>query len=143
MKVGFWITILALGGAVSGAAQFGDSLRGAQALEDRGCVGCHAMRGVGGNGAPDLGVPRKGSFSPTAFAASMWNHTPQMWARIGRDGEWLPTLSDQELEDIWAYFYAVRYFEPSGDRNRGRRIFRTKQCFRCHALVVGAQAFVR
>lgn len=68
----------------------------------------------------------------------MWNHAPQMWEAMDRRGAALSAPSDQDVRDLWAYFYAVRWFEPSGDRGRGRRLFQQKQCYRCHALVTTA-----
>lgn len=131
MKRALLLLFAALLAPAVGQAQMGDSLRGAQALDRLGCASCHAIRGVGGNGAPDLGVADSEDFSPTDFAASMWNHTPRMWGVM----ESIPAPGDQELRDLWAFFYSVRWFEPSGDRNAGRRVFQEKQCYRCHALI--------
>ncbi len=136
MTKSFWIAIAALAlGAGSLAGQYGDSLRGASLLRDRGCSSCHAVLGRGGGRAADLTAPGAGVFSPTELAAALWSHGPEMWSAMARDGVERPELAPQDVRDIFAFLYAVRYFEPSGDSDRGRRAFLSKQCHRCHALV--------
>jgi cytochrome c2 len=117
------------------AAQPGDSLRGQAVLRDEGCLSCHSVLGAGGSGAPDLGRPTEGVFSPAALAASVWNHIPEMWTAMARRGQSEPQVSDQQMRDLFAYLYSVRYFEPSGDAGRGAAVYRDMQCYRCHALV--------
>jgi len=114
-----------------------DSVRGARALRDRGCTSCHALMGQeGGDGrAPDLGRPRAGGFTPLEFAAELWNHSPAMWQAAERQGRPGPRLDRQQARDVFAFLYSVRYFEPSGDAQRGRTVFQRKDCYRCHALI--------
>ena len=48
-----------------------DPIAGARLLETKGCVGCHAMNGVGGNNGPDLGrIARPRSFYDLAAAST-------------------------------------------------------------------------
>jgi len=117
------------------AGQYGDSIRGADVLRDYGCFTCHSLRGVGSDTAPDLASPAEDSLSPVAFAARLWNHAPEMWAEMERRGMDVPSLTDQEARDIRAFLYAVRYFEPAGDYDRGETVFRKAECYRCHAIV--------
>ena len=116
-------------------AQYGDSLQGAAILRERGCISCHAVLGRGGGRASDLTAPGAGVFSPAAFAAELWNHTPRMWSAMALEGRERPALSAEDVRHVFAFLYSVRYFEPSGDIERGRRVFASKQCHRCHALV--------
>jgi cytochrome c2 len=58
-----------------------------------------------------------------------------MWTEMALDGRERPELTAQDVRDVYAFLYSVRYFEPSGDVERGRRVFAEKQCHRCHALV--------
>ena len=46
-----------------------------------------------------------------------------------------PVLSEQEVADLFAYFFAARYFERPGDSAQGRRVFQSKQCGQCHGLM--------
>ncbi len=55
-----------------------------------------------------------------------------------------PELTEQDASDLFAYFYAARYFDPRGDAARGkaqfvagdvangRRIFVADNCAACH-----------
>jgi cytochrome c2 len=58
-----------------------------------------------------------------------------MWTAMARRGQSEPQVSDQQMRDLFAYLYSVRYFEPSGDARRGAAVYRDMQCYRCHALV--------
>ena len=131
-----WTTKIVIGALAAGlvaglAAQSPDSRRGRQALEDRGCLDCHRMLGGGAGSAPDLGRPGGAPATAAGFAAGVWNHSGAMW------GETSPPTR-RELLDIFAYVHAAAYFDPAGDRERGRRVFEGKQCYRCHALVIAA-----
>lgn len=117
------------------AGQAGDSVRGQGVLREQGCLSCHALLGSGGSIAPDLGEPAGAVFSPATFAASVWNHAPEMWDAMARRDQEAPQLSNRDMRDLFAYLYSVRYFEPAGDAEVGVDVFRDKTCFRCHALV--------
>jgi cytochrome c2 len=120
------------------AAQLGDSTRGAQLLRENRCTLCHSIEGVGGSAAPDLArVPTRG-YSSATMAALMWNHGPAMWNAMRRQNIAMPSLHDGEMRDIYAYFYALRYFDPPGDAARGKDVFTSKHCHRCHALTTDA-----
>lgn len=121
--------------AVPVFGQAGDSARGRALLSDQGCLSCHSVAGIGASKAPDLAKPSEAAFSPAAFAASVWNHLPQMWTAMARINQAEPRISDQGIRDLFAYLYSVHYFEPSGDADAGAAVFRDKQCYRCHALV--------
>jgi cytochrome c551/c552 len=43
-------------------------------------------------------------------------------------------LSQRDAADLFAYFYAFRYFEKAGSARRGKGIFRSKHCVDCHNL---------
>ena len=129
------LILAGLAGPDCAQAQFGESLRGAGVLRDRGCTSCHAVLGRGGGSAADLTAERSGVFSPAQFAAELWNHAPRMWASMGSEGRERPALSTQDVRDVFAFLYAVRYFEPSGNIDRGRRAFAAKRCYECHPIV--------
>jgi mono/diheme cytochrome c family protein len=91
--------------------------------------------GKGGGSASELTAGGAIVASPAGFAAELWNHAPEMWTAMERQGFERQPLSPQDVRDIFTFLYAVRYFEPSGDIDRGRRVFAGKACHRCHALV--------
>jgi hypothetical protein len=64
----------------------------------------------------------------------MWNKAPlmtqAMQSRLGA----VPSLRPDEMADIVAYLYALRYFKQSGDPRRGVILAVNKGCLDCHAL---------
>jgi cytochrome c2 len=46
----------------------------------------------------------------------------------------VPALDEQQAADLFAFFYAFRYFEQPGDAARGRRVFEQKLCASCHGI---------
>ena len=106
---------------------------GATLFERKGCVRCHAVNGAGGRLAPDLGSERP-STGPDHLVTSMWNHAPRMWERIREEKVAYPTISQQEMANIFSYLYTSRYVGASGDAERGGRLFEIKGCAACHSL---------
>ena len=74
---------------------------------------------VSGGTAPDLGQRTGGSYTPSLMAARMWDHAPEMWSAMKEQGVARPELTEQDAIDLFAYFYAARYFDPRGDAARG------------------------
>jgi len=62
----------------------------------------------------------------------MWNHAPVMWSAMRQKAVSIPTLSEQDAGDLFAFFYSSRYFDRPGDAARGKRIFAAKHCADCH-----------
>jgi mono/diheme cytochrome c family protein len=111
----------------------GDAQRGAQVFESQRCVACHAVQGKGGQSAPDLARRTGKAYTPSTMASLMWNHAPQMWSAMERASIPKPEISEQQAADLFAFFYAFRYFESPGDAARGRQVFTAKKCAECHA----------
>jgi mono/diheme cytochrome c family protein len=111
-----------------------DPLAGSRILGAKGCVKCHAVAGVGGQGAPDLGrVPRPRSFPE--FASAMWNHLlPDMAERIRRLGITRAHLNPREAGDLIGFLWSVNYFDRIGNVEIGRRLFSEKKCVACHQV---------
>lgn len=112
----------------------GDAQRGAQLFESQRCITCHSVQGKGGQSAPDLGQRTARAFNPSLMASLMWNHAPQMWSAMDRANIPRPQISDEQAADLYAYFFAFRYFETPGDAARGRQVFVSKKCGECHQV---------
>jgi len=80
--------------------------RGANLVQDRGCTGCHAVRGKGGRAAADFATSTVVG-TPASVVASMWNDGPRMEAAVPKQGVALPSLSGQELADISAFLNSL------------------------------------
>jgi mono/diheme cytochrome c family protein len=120
--------------------QPGDAWRGAQLLRESRCTVCHAIEGAGGGKAPDLARATTRSYTPATMAALLWNHGPAMWRALQQQGIQPAALSAEQMQDVYAYFYALRYFDPPGDAGRGKQVFTEKHCYRCHALTATAES---
>ncbi len=122
----------------------GDAERGAAVLRRENCLRCHSVRandiprfgqqGEGGNTAPDLSRPMGRRFNPALLASVMWNHAPTMWTSMKDQGIERPQLSDRDGDDLFAYFFSIRFFEQPGEAERGKLVFETKHCAECHSL---------
>lgn len=112
----------------------GDAQEGEELFKSQQCIQCHSIDGKGGTLAPDLGRRVGRSYTPALMASLMWNHAPAMWSAMERAGVAKPQLTTEQAADLFAYFYAVRYFEQPGDAGRGKRVFRSKRCNECHGL---------
>jgi mono/diheme cytochrome c family protein len=110
-----------------------DPLAGSRVFGAKGCVRCHTINGVGGQGGPDLGrLPRPRSFYDLATA--MWNHAPRMAERVAQLGVREPRLNSHEAGDLVAFLFTVDYFDPPGKPDVGRRLFAEKRCIVCHMV---------
>ncbi len=114
-----------------------DARRGADFFRTQGCVNCHTARGESAGKAPDLGRRLDRDYTPAGIAARMWSHAPVMWQAMGKENITPPQVSPQQAADLFAYFYAARYFEKPGEAERGKRYFTEKHCIDCHALTAG------
>jgi mono/diheme cytochrome c family protein len=115
----------------------GSPARGETVFAEKGCVKCHAVRGVGGHVGPDLGTSGLHK-SVTEIAGLMWDHEPAMWARMQESGIALPAFSDQEISDVIAYLFFLQYFDPKGEVSKGREVYIEKGCVLCHYTPRGA-----
>jgi len=120
--------------AVYGATVAADSDRGAQLFQSLHCVECHAVNGRGGSIGPDLGRRIDRNFTPAALAATMWNHAPTMWSAMAQRNVQAGEVDQQDARDLFAFFYAARFFDKPGDAGRGKALFASKHCAECHGL---------
>ena len=112
----------------------GDARLGAKLFREQKCVVCHSINGEGGKAAPDLGKRLGRDYTPATMASLMWNHAPTMWSAMEKQGIEKPKLSSTDAANLFAYFWADRFFDRPGDAGRGKQAFQTKSCAGCHAV---------
>jgi len=97
------------------------------------CIDCHSAGGQGGAVGPDL-AERSRAASLLEFTAAMWNKAPAMLEAMRARSVPVPQIRPEEMADIVAYLYSVRYFARAGDPRRGVVVATGKGCLGCHAL---------
>ncbi len=108
--------------------------RGARIFNQKGCINCHAINGEGGTDAADLGEQQfQGGF--LELARLMWNHFPNMKSTMDIKGGQLPSFTQREMEDLFAYLFFVPYLGKPGDDKRGKELLSEKGCLQCHGEV--------
>ena len=68
-----------------------------------------------------------------AFSAAIWNKAPAMSLAMQQRGIALPQIKAEEMADLVAYLYSVRYF-ASGSISGGWRVMADKGCLHCHSV---------
>ena len=129
--------VLPLIGTIALLAQVvvpGDARKGRELFRTQFCVTCHSVNGEGGQSASDLGKDAARSSTPFLIANLMWNHAPTMWAAMEKNDIQKPKLSQEETADLFAFFWASRYFDRPGNEAQGREIFAAKHCAECHSI---------
>ena len=135
IKIGMMAVGLAVAGSALGASIVsGDARRGEQLFQTQQCITCHSFNGKGGTIAPDLSKRIDRDYTPAVMASLMWNHAPQMWSTMTKQGVSRPTLTAQSAADLFAYFISARYFERPGDAARGKLAFTEEHCADCHGI---------
>lgn len=134
-KAIFILVVLALAATPSLFAMTADAdaRLGADFFQSQGCVNCH-VKGAGGGKAPDLGRRLDRDYTPAGIAARMWSHAPVMWAAMGKENIPIPQVTPDDAANLFAYFYAARYFEKPGEAQRGKRFLEEKRCTECHSI---------
>ena len=94
------------------------------------CAECHRPGSATGG---DL-VEKGADLSLTQFAAAMWNKAPAMLQAMAGRPDAPPSIRPEEMADIVAYLYSMRYFARSGDPHNGARVLVNKGCLNCHGL---------
>lgn len=106
----------------------GDPQSGEKLFTRKECSRCHAP-------TKELDLRKKKDFPRTLaqLAGMMWNHSSKMWKGMEEKGIERPILSPQEMADLVAYLFSLRYFDEPGDPVRGKTVFVRKHCNLCHA----------
>jgi mono/diheme cytochrome c family protein len=106
---------------------------GRELFVEKKCIQCHSVGGAGGQVGPDLvalGVRR----SPVEFAATIWNKAPAMMAAMATRNITVPKLRPEDMVDLVAYLYSVRYFASGGSVPKGWVVASNKGCLQCHPV---------
>ena len=112
----------------------GDAHRGEQLFQSEQCIQCHSVQGKGGTVAPDLARRVDRDYTPSVMASLMWNHAPDMWAAMKKQGVTKASMTPEKAADLFAYFVSARYFERPGDAARGKQAFADRHCADCHGI---------
>jgi mono/diheme cytochrome c family protein len=117
----------------------GNPARGRDLFVQKGCLGCHAVRGVGGKVGPDLSLALVGK-GLVEVAAAMLSHYPKMSAAMRQRHVIPPSLTGQELDDVVAYLYFINFYPEPGDASFGEYLFYQKKCAGCHVAPPGGKS---
>jgi mono/diheme cytochrome c family protein len=131
---------LAIAVCAAQAAPVGDARRGEELFTSQQCIQCHSVNGRGGSFAPDLTRRVDRDYTPTVMASLMWNHAPDMWSAMKKQGIAKGSLTSDMAADLFAYFVSARYFEKPGDAGRGKQLFAARHCADCHGLTTSNAA---
>ena len=112
----------------------GDPGTGARLFDSKGCANCHPLFGQGRGEAPDLGLILNRPATLNVVVCEMWNHAPGMWASLQQRKVEYVDIRSQEMADIFAFLYLIRYVDQPGDVDRGELLFEEKGCLACHAV---------
>lgn len=111
--------------------QPGNPQIGEELFREKKCTTCHLVFGTGTKVGPDL---TQSTFhkSVTSIAAIMWNHGPTIWEKMEETNLGIPKFKGNEMADLTAYLYFLRFFEKKPDTSRGELLFNQKGCPNCH-----------
>jgi mono/diheme cytochrome c family protein len=121
----------------------GNLKEGWKVFNQKRCNRCHAIWGEGGKGGPDLGAPPESYVSPVQLTVLLWNHWPEMWARMS--AQKIPTgkIEGNEMADLFAFLYFIRYTDEPGNVEKGKALMQEKSCSQCHTVGEGAKDLSR
>ena len=108
-------------------------LQGSRLFAEKGCLECHSVQSTGGRIGPDLGRGRMNR-PLLEIAGVMWNHSPRMEHAFRERHIARPKFDAKEMATLLAFLYSLGSFEDPGDAAAGARLFRDKQCSRCHQV---------
>lgn len=104
---------------------------GEELFTSKKCSTCHRVGNTGTMIGPDL-TQSEFHKSVTSVAAMMWNHGPSIWHKMDEVGVKTPTFENNEMADLIAYLYFLRFQEKKADTKRGEMLFSQKGCQKCH-----------
>lgn len=102
------------------------------------CIICHSIWGEGGKGGPDLGTLPESYVSQSRLVALLWNHGPQMWAKMSTKKISFEKIDTKQMADLFAFLYFIRYMDEPGDPKKGKTIIESN-CIKCHQIKEGTK----
>jgi len=117
----------------------GDPRIGKVLFTEKHCVQCHQLGDEGGSEGPGLDELPRGT-SPLRIAQDLWNHGPAMITSMRRRGLTVPVFNGDEIIDLFSYLRSQgrrrsnREFQSAGDPERGKLLFESNGCQRCHQV---------
>lgn len=111
-------------------------VQGDRLFSEKGCSRCHSILGQGGRVGHDFGrIDLKGS--KLDVVSYMLNNAQTMGEKM-RDSKIIwPRLTGQEVESLIAFLYYVNYFDAPGNAAKGKLLFESRHCVRCHSGSAG------
>jgi mono/diheme cytochrome c family protein len=115
-----------------GRLQLGASQAGMRLFDDLHCAECHTLLPSDNKDLIPLLVAPRSQVTLTELAVEMWNHRPIMdeWAQ--ETGKKIPTLKRGQMGQLLSYLFEEGFLEERGEPERGKRVFESKGCVRCH-----------
>ena len=89
-----------------------DPRKGQVVLMRKGCLKCHSLRREGGPVQPDLATRRSDYDSPTAWATTMWTHTPRMVRAATAQQVPYPRFAGDEMSNLLGFLRQVATGAP-------------------------------
>lgn len=118
----------------------GNAARGRELFEKRSCAQCHQLGGRGGAVGPRLDELKE-YMSSSFMAQSLWNHGPEMAAKMAAQKVVRPRLDADDVADIVAYIRGDARgaaldlaYAQAGSPQAGRNVFRQSGCIQCHSI---------
>lgn len=109
-----------------------DASRGLKLFHEKSCTVCHSVKDEAGRVGPELGPGRELPPTIVQLAGSMWNHAPAMRKAMAERDIKPVTFGDEEMADLVAFLYSLRYAEPGGSPKLGEVLFEGRGCSHCH-----------
>src|SRR5208283_5728011 len=98
------VGLAAAGSALGASIVSGDARRGEELFQTQQCIHCHSFNGKGGTTAPDLSKRIDRNYTPAVMASLMWNHAPEMWSAMKKEGVSKSSMTPEVAADLFAYF---------------------------------------
>jgi cytochrome c2 len=108
-----------------------DPDRGRILFSSRQCARCHGRDGRGTASGPDLHNVTQ--LSVSEIAGQLWNHSAQMATAFQAMGIAFPRFAGEEMGDLIAFLYYLRFDDSAGDARLGEQLFVDKGCATCHS----------